>query len=55
MGLVIAVAIIILMLWIAKTWLPQPWQTPIMVILVLVALAFLITTLFPGAASVRVR
>jgi hypothetical protein len=55
LGLIVAIAIIICMFWITRTFMPQPWQTPVMVILVLVALAFLIYALWPGAATMRIH
>jgi len=55
LGLLIAVAIIILALWIVQTYMPPPWKTPTLVIVVVLALCFLVYALWPGAATVRVR
>jgi len=53
--LVVAICIILLVLWIVKMYMPQPWQTPTLVIVVILAVVFLLAQLWPGAANMRVR
>jgi len=55
LGLIVAICIILLVLWIVKMYMPQPWQTPTLVIVVLLAILFLIAQLWPAAANMRVR
>ena len=55
LGLVVAICIILLILWIVKLYMPQPWQTPVLVIVVLLAVVFLLAQLWPGAANTRIR
>jgi hypothetical protein len=55
MGLIVVIAIIILILWMVQTYMPPPWKTPILAIVVLLALIFLIVSVWPGAANIRIR
>lgn len=55
LGLIVAISLILIILWIVKTYMPQPWQTPTLVIVVILAVVFVLVQLWPGAASMRVR
>lgn len=55
LSLLVAVAIIVFALWLVQTYLPAPWKTPVLVIIVLLALVFLLTQFFPGAATTKVK
>ena len=55
LGFLLAIAVIVFALWLVKNYMPAPWQTPTLVIVVLLALVFLIVTFWPGAANVRIR
>ncbi|HKA65461.1 MAG TPA: hypothetical protein VKD00_07050 [Methyloceanibacter sp.] len=54
-GLIVAICIILLVLWIVKMYMPQPWQTPTLVIVVLLGILFLLAQLWPAAANMKVR
>lgn len=53
-ALVVTLCVIILMLWLVQTFMPLPWKTPVLVIVVLLALLWLITLLFPSLSAFRV-
>ena len=53
-ALVVTVCVIIFALWLVQTFLPAPWKTPVLVIVVLLALLWLVTLMFPGVAGLRV-
>ena len=55
LGLVVAICLILIVLWIVKTYMPQPYQTPTLIVVVLLAVVFILVQLWPGAASMRVR
>lgn len=54
-GLLIVICVVLFCLWLVQTYMPAPWKTPTLVVLVLLAVVFCIVTIFPGAANVRVR
>ena len=54
-GLLIAILVIVFALWLVKNYMPAPFQTPTLVIVVVLALIFLVFTFWPGAANVRIR
>lgn len=54
-GLIVGILVILFALWLIRTFVSGPWQAPLMVIVVVLALAWLATIFFPGLTSVRVR
>ena len=54
-GLVVAICLILVICWLVKMYMPQPWQTPVLVIVVLLAVLFLLAQLWPNVANMRVR
>lgn len=52
-SLVIAVALLVFAYWIA-TKAPEPWKTPFVVIVIVIALIVVLNLVFPGVLSHRV-
>lgn len=53
-ALVVTLCVILLMLWLVQNYMPLPWKTPVLVIVVLLALLWLVTLMFPGVAGLRI-
>ena len=53
-ALVVTICVIVFALWLVQTFLPAPWRTPLLVIIVILALVWLATLLFPGLTSARI-
>jgi hypothetical protein len=54
LGFLLVCAVIIFALWLVRTYMPAPWQTPTLVVVVILALVFLIYSFWPGAAAIRI-
>lgn len=54
-GLIIGLCIILLMCWLVQTYLPVPWKTPVLVIIVILALVWLASAFFPSIGATRIR
>lgn len=52
--LLVTVCLIIFALWLVVTFLPAPWKTPLLVLIVILALVWIATLLVPGLTSMRV-
>lgn len=48
-GLIVAILLIVFALWIVSTYLPAPFKTPVLVIIVVLALLWVVMLLIPGA------
>lgn len=55
LSLVVACLVIVLVLWLVKTYMPAPWQTPTLAIVVVLAIIFLIVSFWPAAANIKVK
>lgn len=53
-SLLIAVCVLVFALWLVRTYMPAPWQTPLLALIVVVALVLLLLTFAPGVANLRV-
>lgn len=55
LGLLVGIVVILFACWLVKTYLPGPWQTIALVVIVFLALGWLATIFFPNVLSLRVR
>lgn len=55
LGLLLAIVLIVFALYIVQTFLPAPWKTPVLVLVVIVALVWVLSILVPGLTSARIR
>lgn len=53
-ALVVTLCVILLMLWLVNTYMPLPWKTLLLAIVVLMAVVWLALFLFPGITGMRV-
>lgn len=54
LGIVVAICVILFALWLVQTYVSAPWQTPLLLIIVVVALIGIVVTFFPAVGSMRV-
>lgn len=52
--LIVGICVLLFALYLVRTFLPAPWQTPLLVIIVILALVWLATIFAPGITSLRV-
>lgn len=55
LGLLIGVLVIVFALWLVQTFLPAPYKTPVLVIVVVLALVWVASLLWPGLTSARIH
>jgi len=53
--ILVIICAFIFVLWLVKGNMPEPWKTPVLVVIVLVAVIWLLTLMFPNITSFRVR
>jgi len=53
-ALLITVAVIVGICWLIQTYMPAPWKTPLLAVVVLIAVVYLVAMLWPAAARTRV-
>lgn len=54
LGIIIAIVLICFALWLVQTYLPAPWKTPALLIIVVLALVWIVSVLWPGLTAARV-
>lgn len=54
LGIIIAIVLIVFALWLIQTYLPAPWKTPALLIVVVLALVWIAMVLWPGLSTARV-
>ena len=54
-ALLIGLVVIALLCWLVKTYMPGPFQTPALVILITIAIIWVLVSFFPAIGNVRVR
>lgn len=52
--LVVGICVILFACWLASSYMPAPWKTPTLVVIVLLGLFWLATIFVPGLSSMRV-
>lgn len=50
----VIVILLILAAWMAQRFMPEPFTTPTLVVVVLVAVAFILSVAFPGLFGMRI-
>lgn len=53
-GLLIGICVILFACWLANSFMPAPWKTPVLVVIVLLALVWLVSLFLPNVASMRI-
>lgn len=54
LGIIVAIVLIVFALWLIQTYLPVPFKTPALLIVVVLALIWIASVLWPGLTNARV-
>jgi len=54
-GLLIGLVVLALLLWLVKMYLPAPFTTPALVVIVVIAIIWVLVSFFPSVSEMRVR
>lgn len=51
--LIVGLGLLLGVLWLVVTYMPAPWKTPFIALIVILILLFIVQTIFPNASLVR--
>jgi hypothetical protein len=54
-GILIALVLIVFVCWLVQTYLPAPFKLPALLIIVLLAVIWVVSLLFPALTTARIR
>ncbi len=53
-AILVAIVVLVFCCWLVATYMPAPFKTPVLVVVVLIAVIWLLSLLFPALTAVRV-
>jgi hypothetical protein len=54
-GLLIGLVVLALLLWLVKTYLPAPFTTPALVVLIVIGIVWVLVSFFPSVSEMKVK